>query len=108
MNRTARPSRWMNPGRAGPGRFHTCSMVNSPDWARPVAPHTRPAKPTISPIMLERLSWCTFPVSWCPISGTWSDTALSASVRTDASSEATRPRIVVRMSSSGNIDTNAE
>ena len=65
-------------------------------------------KPTISPMMLERLSSCTLPVSWLPISGTWPATAFSTSVRNAGLTEATRPRIVVRMSSSGNIETKAE
>ena len=108
MNRKARPSRWTNPGRAGPGRFQTCSIVNSPAWASPVAPQIRPAKPMISPMMLERWSWCTLPVRVSPISGTWSATASSTWLRTDGLTEATRPRIVVRMSSSGKIETNAE
>ena len=73
-----------------------------------MAPQIRPTKPTISPMMLERWSWCTLPVRVLPISGTWPATAFSTWVRTDGLTEATRPRIVVRMSSSGKIETNAE
>ena len=42
------------------------------------------------------------------MAGTWPATACSTCVRTDGLTAATRPRIVVRMSSSGKIDTNAE
>ena len=108
MNSRARPSRGTNPGRAGPGRFQICSMVNRPDWASPVAPQIRPTKPMISPMMLDRLSTCTLLVRVLPIAGTWPATAFSTCVRTDGLTEATKPRIVVRMSSSGKTETNAE
>src|ERR1022692_1808901 len=64
--------------------------------------------PTISPILLERLSPCTLPVSWLPISGTWWATAFSTWVLTDGSTEAISPRIVTSTSSNGNSETKAE
>src|ERR1017187_8399823 len=64
--------------------------------------------PTISPILLDRLSPCTLPVSWLPISGTLSATAFSTSALNAGSTEATRPRIVTSTSSNGNSDTKAE
>src|SRR5260370_20382847 len=57
---------------------------------------------------LERWSWCTLPVSWLPISGTCLATALRALVRNDGLTEAIRPRIETRTSSSGNRETKAE
>ncbi len=83
-------------------------MVNRPAWARPAAPQISPANPMISPMMLDRLSTFTFFVRVSPMAGTWPDTACSTWSLTDGLTEATRPRIVVRMSSSGKIDTNAE
>src|ERR1039457_1765011 len=83
-------------------------MVNKPDWASPAEPQIRPTMPTIRPIVLDRLSPCTLPLSWLPISGTWLATAFSTWVLTDGSYEAIRPRIVTSTSSNGNSDTNAE
>ena len=83
-------------------------MVNKPDWASPVAPQTSPAKPTISPMMLDRRSVFTFPVSCWPTTGNWPATALSTCSRKLALTEAASPSTVVRMSSSGKSETNAE
>src|SRR5579862_795963 len=83
-------------------------MVNRPDWANPAEPQIRPTMPTISPITLARLSSCTLPVSWLPISGTCPATALRAWARNEGLTEATRPRIVTSTKSSGNMETKAE
>ena len=56
----------------------------------------------MSPMTLERCSWCTFPVTWLPTSGICLATALMTSCRKAASTEAARPSTVTRISSRGN------
>ena len=107
-NSSDRPSRGKNPGRAGPGRFHTSSIVYRADWASPVAPHTSTARPTSSPIMLDCCSSVTLPVSCSPISGTCAAAASWILARSSGSPAATRPSTVDRISSSGNTETRAE
>ena len=74
---TARPSLCTYPGRAGPGRFHTCSMVNRPACARPVAPHTSTSRPTTRLVTLARCIAVIWPTSVLPMAGNWLLTAPS-------------------------------
>src|SRR5689334_6534999 len=107
-NSSDRASRGKNPGRAGPGRFHTSSIVYRADWASPVAPQISTARPTISPIRLSLCSSVTLLVSCRPISGTCCAAASWILFFSSGSPAATSPRIVDRISSSGNTDTRAE
>ena len=107
-NATARPSRGTYPGRAGPGRFHTFTMVNRPACARPVAPQAAMSRPTTTLVVLARRSAWMLPISAVPISGNCRATAFSTACRTDGVPEATVTSAVTRIISSGNTVTKAE
>jgi hypothetical protein len=57
-------------------------------------PQTAAARPAISPITLERRSWCTLPVSCWPSSGNWLATASRTAIRNAGSLAATSPTVV--------------
>src|SRR5690349_748842 len=103
-----RPSRGTNPGRAGPGRFQTCSMVNRPACARPVTPHVSTSRPTMRLIVLDRCMALIWPTSVLPMAGNWLLTAFSTLACRAGELAATWTSTVTRISSSGNTDTKAE